>query len=305
MNPVAFWRLLRQTVHDWIEDKVPRLGAALAYYSVFSLAPLLLLAVGIAGMIYKERARGEIIAEIENTVGASAANAIADVLETVSASGGGSVATWVGLVILLFGASGVFLELQSSLNTIWKVEQRPDLGWMALVRDRLLSFLVVVGTGLLLLASLVAGTAGNWLDAHGAPGAAWAWQGANLVLSFGLVTVLFALLYKILPDAAIAWRDVWVGALVTAVLFTTGKYGISLYLAKSGISSAFGAAGSIVVLLTWVYYSAQIVLFGAEFTRVYAMNLGSRIRPTGRAVAVETVTRPATDPSRTSTTTPS
>lgn len=291
MKPAIIWSLLKATFREWNDDKAPRLGAALAYYSVFSLAPLLVIAAGIASLVLGERAaRGEIAHQLQNWVGEPAASAIARMLENSNATGGGTRATVIGLALLLFGASGVFIQLQDALNTIWKVTPRPGQVWWSIVRDRLLSFTLVLGTGLLLLVSVVVTTVltalGQFLTPDALPASTAFWQFINNVVSFAFTTVAFALIYKILPDAKIAWRDVWVGGAVTALLFTAGKYVLGLYLGQSSTTSAFGAAGSLVVILLWVYYSAQILLFGAEFTRTYANCFGRRVALAENAVAV-------------------
>jgi membrane protein len=296
MNVKQLWPIVKETFSEWSQDKVPRLGAALAYYSVFSLAPLLLLSIGIAGLIFgEEAARGEILNQIETTVGPTAARAIEDILRNTHESGSGTLATVIGLVVLLFGASGVFVELQDSLNTIWQVAPKPGIGIMGTIRDRLVSISVVLGTGFLLLVSLVLSAAlaalGKWMTPATLPGGAWLWSAVNSAVSLGVITVLFAMIFKLLPDATVAWRDVWIGAFVTAILFTLGKFAIGLYLGQSSVASAFGAAGSVVVLLVWVYYSSQILLLGAEFTRVYALRTGSHIEPKPQAVRVSDATR--------------
>jgi membrane protein len=269
-----------------------RMGAALAYYSVFSMAPLLLIAIGIAGLVFGEQAaRGEMLEQIRDTVGDQAAAAIEGILARAGRGGGSGWATVVGLAVLFFGASGVFVELQDALNTIWKVMPRPGRTAWEMVRERLLSFSIILGTGFLLLVSLVLSAA---LEALGGvlkpvtalPGGAGIWQALNFALSFGVITLLFAMIYKILPDAEIAWRDVWVGAVSTALLFTAGKYLIGLYLGHSTLTSAFGAAGSVILVLSWVYYSSLILLFGAEFTRVHARHNGSPLRPSRNAIRV-------------------
>jgi membrane protein len=292
MTAKTGWQMLRETVDAWIDDKAFRMGAALAYYSVFSMAPLLLIAIGIAGLVFGEQAaRGEVLGQVRDTVGTQTAAAIEEILAHAGHDGGGTWATVVGLVVLFFGASGVFVELQDALNTIWKVMPRPGRTVWEMIRERLLSFSVILGTGFLLLVSLVVSAA---LEALGGvlkpvvslPGGAGIWQGLNFALSFGLITLLFAMIYKILPDAEIAWRDVWVGALITALLFTAGKYLIGLYLGHSTLTSAFGAAGSVILVLSWVYYSSLILLFGAAFTRVYARHNGSPLRPSPNAIRV-------------------
>jgi membrane protein len=288
-----YGQMLREAASEWLEDKAPRMGAALAYYSVFSVAPLLLIVIAVAGHVFgREAAEGRIVEQIRGTVGDTAARAIEEIVKSTQESGAGTVATVVGLAVLLFGASGVFVELQDALNTIWRVKPKPGRGLWTVVRDRLFSFTVVLGTGFLLLVSLVVSAALAALRARfqeyadRLPGGSEVWTVANLAASFALVALLFAMIYKVLPDAKVAWRDVWVGAVFTALLFTLGRYLVGLYVARGGLASAFGAAGSVIVVLVWVYYSAQLVLFGAEFTRVHARHSGSKVLPADNAVAV-------------------
>ncbi|WP_447602847.1 YihY/virulence factor BrkB family protein [Nitrospira sp. Nam80] len=291
IRPSALWSMLKQTFTDWSNDKVPRLGAALAYYTVFSIVPLLVIIIAIIGLVFgQEAAQGYIIEQIAGLVGEQAANALKDMLERANQPSTGIVAAVVAIGTLLFGASGLFGQLQDALNSIWGVEPKPDRGIWGLVQDRFLSFMAVLGTAFLLLVSLVlsAGLSafgkwfGGWL-----PAPEFVLQALNFVISFGVITLLFAMMFKLLPDARIAWNDVWVGAAITALLFTIGKLLIGLYLGKSDVGSAYGAAGSLVILLVWVYYSAQILLFGAEFTQVYANTSGARIVPTEQAVATD------------------
>ena len=284
------WEMLKQTGLDWVEDKAPQLGAALAFYSVLSVAPLLLIAIAIAGLVFgEEAARGEIVAQIRGMVGEEGAVAIQEMLAHARKPGAGILATVFGIATLLFGASGVFGQLQDSLNTIWEVRPKPGGGVWGFIRSRFLSFAMVLGTGFLLLVSLVLSAVlaalGNYLGGL-LPGWAAFVQIANLLISFGVVTLLFALIFKLLPDVRIAWKDVWVGAALTAFLFTVGKFLIGLYLAHAGAGSAYGAAGSLVVLVLWIYYSAQILFFGAEFTQVYAKQYGSQIVPAANAMPV-------------------
>lgn len=285
------WKLLKQTYNSWSEDKAMRLGAALAYYSVFSIAPLVLITIAVASMFLgEEAAQGQIVEEISGTVGTPVAQALEDQLQANQEKGTGGLATLTGIVVLLFGASGVFAQLQDALNTVWKVAPRPDRGILGMIRDRFLSMTMVLGTGFLLLVSLVitaalAALARFWTPAA-LPGGAYLWQALHGLVSLAFITVLFALMYKYLPDARIEWRDVWIGAAITAVLFTIGKYLLGLYLGQASVASTYGAAGSLVVILLWVYYSALILLFGAEFTRVYAEHLGKGIEPAANAVAV-------------------
>jgi membrane protein len=285
-----FYLLLKDTFHKWNEDKVPRLGAALAYYSVFSIAPLLIIVIGVAGLIFGEdAAREDVVSEIEGTVGKPVAVAIQQMLANSSGTGQSTGATIIGIVTLLFGAAGVFGQLQDALNTVWKVEPKPGRGIWGIVRDRFVPLTMVLGTGFLLLVSLVISAGLSALNtslSHSLPGGAAWWQIVNLIVSFGVIVFLFALIYKYLPDAQIAWHDVWIGAILAALLITIGKFLLGWYLGQASTTSAFGAAGSLVVILLWVYYASQILLFGAEFTRAYASQFGSGLKPTANAVLV-------------------
>jgi membrane protein len=285
-----------EAASKWSADRAPRLGAALAYYTVFSLAPLLVIVIAIAGFVFgQEAAQGYIVQQIGALVGERSARAIQDMVENARQPTTGILATIIAVVTLLLGASGVFGQLQDALNTIWEVKAKPGRGFMGLLRDRFLSFVAVLGTGFLLLVSLVLSAAlaalGKVLSGM-LPAPESVLQGLNFIVSIAVITVMFGMIFKFLPDATIRWNDVWIGAAVTALLFTLGKFAIGLYLGKSNVASVYGAAGSLVILLVWVYYSSQILLFGAEFTAVYANRYGSRIRPTENAV-------PATEPERT------
>lgn len=292
MNAKVIWWLVRKTYEEWSEHKAPRLAAALSYYTVFSLAPLLLLAIAVAALTFgKQAAQGHIVREIRGTVGQPSAQAIEDMIRHASDTGSGILATVIGLGVLLFGASGIFGQLQDALNTIWEVTPKPGRGVWSVVKDRFLSFTMVFGSSFLLLVSLVVSAAlsvlNEFLTPTSLPGGGYLWQLLNQAVSFGLITLLFALTYKVLPDAQIAWKHVGVGAAVTALLFTVGKYLIGLYLGQASVTSAFGAAGSLVVILLWVYYSSLVFLFGAEFTRVYALHYcGAAGAPKANAVAV-------------------
>jgi membrane protein len=288
----AAYELVRDTFNEWSEDKVPRLGAALAYYSMFSLAPLLIIAIAIATLFFGETsAQSGVMQQVEAAVGPSAAKAIGDMLSAAHQTGGYTAATVIGIVILLVGAGSVFVQLQDALNTIWKVTPRPGRPIWEIVRERFLSFLVVLGTGILLLASVVVSTTLSVFAKYWGSDDVVLWQVINGITSFLFITVLFALLFKVLPDARVAWSDVWVGAAFTALLFTAGKYLIGLYLGQGTTASAFGAAGSLVIVLVWVYYSAQIILFGAEFTRVYADKYGAGVVPADHALPVTVAAR--------------
>jgi membrane protein len=284
--------LLKQTASEWMEDDAPTLGAALAYYTVFSLAPLMTIAIAMAGLFFgKEAAQGQIFDELRVLFGEEGGKAVEEVVQSANAQpAAGVVATIISVIILLFGASGVFGQLQASLNTIWGVKPKPGRGVLGIIRDRLLSFGFTLVVGFLLLVSLLL-TAGIALVADWVgglmPGSETLAQLLNVVFSLVMITLLFAMIYKFLPDAKIAWRDVWIGAFLTALLFTIGKFALGIYLGKSGVASSYGAAGSLIVLLLWVYYSSQILFFGAEFTQVYANRFGSRVAPADNAVPVQ------------------
>lgn len=280
MKLKVMWKLLSATYAKWTEDHAQGLGAALAFYAVFSLAPLLLIVIAIAGLVFgKEAAQGQIIGQIQGLVGEESAKAIQSMIEEARKPAVGIISMVLALVMLLFGATGVFAQLQEALNTIWRVEDKSEQGIWKLLKDRFISLMAVLGTGFLLLISLVI-SAG--LSAAGAamgqvlPFPEFLLQTINFFASFVIVTLLFAMIYKLLPDISIHWGDVWIGAIMTSLLFTIGKFLLGLYLGKSNVGIAYGAAGSLVVILIWVYYASQIFLFGAEFTAVYAHTRGSR-----------------------------
>ena len=287
----AGWELLKLTLTEWTNDNTFELAAALAFYTMFSIAPVLLIAVGVGSFfLAPDAATDRIVHEVQNMVGAQGANAVRQVIESSRGLGKGLWAVSVGIVTLIMGATAVFGQLQTALNYIWDVKAKPDRSVVAsFIVDRMRSFSIAVCVGFLLLVSLVISALisslqdymNNWL-----PGIPWVWQTANVIASFFVVAVLFAMIYKFLPDVVISWRDVKIGAGVTALLFTGGKYAIGVYLGRTATASAFGAAGSLVVLLFWVYYSALIGFFGAEFTQVYARRYGSGICPQRHAVRV-------------------
>ncbi|MDY6940569.1 MAG: YihY/virulence factor BrkB family protein [Cyanobacteriota bacterium] len=287
------WKLIREAIQEWQEDNASRLAAALAYYTVFSLAPLLIIAIAIAGAIFgEEAARGEIVGQIQGLVGREGAQVVETAIENANQPDISSFASIISIAVLLFGASGVFAQLQEALNTIWDVKAKPKNGLWNLVRKRILSFSAVLGIAFLLLVSLIISAALSGLNryaSHLLPGADFLWQILDTGISFGFITLLFALMYKYLPDVKIQWSDVWVGAAITAALFTIGKFGLGLYLGGGSFGSTYGAAGSLVVVLAWVYYSAQILFFGAEFTQVYARRYGSCIVPDRHATSATEV----------------
>jgi len=267
------WGLLERAAVKWSADDCLTLGAALAYYTVFSLAPVLVIVIAVASAVFgPEAAQGEIVGQIRGLVGEEGATAIQSLIQSASRQGAGPRATIIGLLVLLFGSTSAFSQLQSALNTIWEVPPPTHGGLWAMVRARFLSFAAVLGTGFLLSVSLVLSAAVAALGRFGwgwLPGIGRALELADFLGSLVVHTLLFAMIFKLLPDAAIRWRDVWVGAAVTAGLFSVGKLVIGFYLGRSEVGAAYGAAGWVILVLAWVYYSAQIVLFGAEFTRAY------------------------------------
>jgi membrane protein len=290
MTARAVWGLLKDAGFRWWDNQGMRLGAAVAFYSMLSLAPLVVVVMAVAGLIFgREAAQGELVSQMRGLAGDQGAEVIQTLLANAyQEPGAGVLATVLGVAVLLFGAAGVFAELQDGLNTIWSVPPRPSGTIWAMVKARFLSFSMVLGVAFLLIVSLVVSAAlaavGSYAGSMESRLAS-VMRFAHLFVSMGLLGVLFALMFKFLPDARITWRDVWVGGMVTAALFVIGKYLIGLYLGSSSIGSAYGAAGSFAVFLAWAYYSAQIFFFGAAFTRSYADRFGSRVRLYGGQTA--------------------
>ena len=297
----SWWELVKKAGSAWVDDYAPSMGAALSYYTVFSLAPLLLIVVAIAGLVFGDEAvRGELFGQLNGLMGEDAAKAIEGLLVSVSEPKKGILATVVGIGLLLLGATTVFGELQDALDRIWRAPARDKAsGLWGLVRARLLSFGMILGIAFLLMVSLVLGAViaalGKVFDGFFGGWETLA-QIVNLAIGFGLTTAVFALIYKMMPRVKVDWRDVWVGAIVTSLLFTLGKFLIGLYIGKSGVASGFGAAGSLVVIFVWVYWSSQVFLFGAEFTWVYANSHGSRRHIPGAAAQVEQKTEDGAKP---------
>ena len=280
--------LLKDTFSEWNEDEPFRQSAVIAYYSIFSLPALLIIIVNVVGLVLGEEAvEGQISAQISDLVGTEAAKQVEEMIANVSQQGNNVIGIIIGIGTLLFGATGVFYQLQQSLNQVWEVELKPNAGYGKLAIDRATSLGVILAIGFLLLVSLLLTTVltalGGWIERRLPDFMYYLFQVLNLLVSFGVVTLLFALIYKVLPDVKISWHAVWVGALVTALLFTIGKSAIGFYFGKSNPASAFGAAGSVILILLWVNYSALIFLFGAEFTQVYARRYGERIEPNSYA----------------------
>lgn len=280
---IDFIWLFKETFRCWKADKASRLAAALAYYTIFSLAPLLIIAVAIAGLVFgQEAAQGEIVNQADAMVGREGAEVVQEMVASAKSPTSGILATIIGVVTLFMGASGVFGQLEDSLNTIWGVAPSAAGNIWGMIKGKFLNFTIVLGIGFLLLVSLVLSAGISAFTKYASdvvPGVEIAVHMLNFVLSFALTTLLFAIMYRILPDVDIAWRDVWLGAAVTSLLFTIGKIAIGFYLGQSSAASAYGAAGSLVVLLLWIYYSAQILFLGAEFTQVYTSHYGSHTIP--------------------------
>ncbi len=275
----ATWHLCYETVNEWVNDRASRKGAALAFYTVFSLAPILILSIAIAGLFFgQEAARGEIFGQVKDLLGTDAAAAVQAMIHSASRPGAGLIATAIGVVTLCIGATTALAELKDGLDQIWRAPPERTSGFWYFLRKRLLSVGLILSLGFLLLVSLVFSALVSALARTWAPSdvTGLMLQGVNFVFSFALVTLLFAMIYKILPSVHIAWKDVAIGSIITAALFSIGKALIGLYLGNSAVASSYGAAGSVILVLVWVYYSAQIFLLGAEFTKVYAHTYGSR-----------------------------
>src|ERR1700704_1554394 len=281
-RPRVIYELLKSTYDEWSRDKAPRMGAALAYYTIFSLAPLLVIAIAIAGFVFgADAVRGQIMGQIQGLIGSESARAVQTMIQSAHKPAHGVLATIFGVAILLIGASGVFTEMQDALNTIWKVDTTSKTGVWNMLKYRFLSFGMVLGIGFLLLVSLllsatltaVATYASSFLPIPPA-----AIHAMDFLFSVFFIAALMALIFKFLPDTKVAWGDVWVGAALTSLLFTAGKFLIGFYIGKSVTMSAYGAAGSVVIILAWIYYSAQLLYFGAEFTHVYSKACGSRCK---------------------------
>ena len=276
------WEILTETWHAWSTHKAPRAGAALAYYTLFSLAPLLVIVIAVAALVFgQEAAQGKIVTEIHGVVGEESARAIQAMIEKARAPAAGIFATVLSLMTMLLGATAVVGELKDILNTIWNVQPAPGSGILSTLKARFMSLAFVLGIGFLLLVSLVVSAVLSVLSGFfnhllPSPWLVQVWQVANVIVSLGVITVLFAMLYRFLPDTEVPWRDVWIGAGLTALLFVISKFLIGLYLGQSSMGSAYGPAGSLVLILVWVYYASLVLLFGAEFTAVYAHHHGSR-----------------------------
>lgn len=286
--------LLKQTFSEWLEDKAPQLGAALAYYTVFSLAPLILVLLAIIGFIFRDDPGGawnKITGQMSYFLDKSAVEVVQNIAQKAAQPNKGMLATIIGVALALFGASGVFGQLQDALNTIWGVKAKPGAGIWGFLRSRFLSFAMVGGVCFLLLVSLTLESVLKGFSHYvqsALPGGIVIALAVYWIFDLAVVILLFAIIFKFLPDAEIQWRDVWIGAALTAIFFAIGKWALGLYLGSGSAASAYGAASSLITLLLWVYYSSQILLFGAEFTQVYAQRAGRAVGPDEHAVRVET-----------------
>jgi membrane protein len=300
--------LLKQTATEWIDDKAPQLGAALAYYTVFSLAPLILILLAIVGILFRNDPSGawsKITEQMSYFLDKSAVDVVQGIAQKASQPDKGKLATMIGIALAIFGASGVFGQLQDALNTIWGVKAKPGAGIWGFLRARFISFAMIGGVCFLLLVSLVIEGVlkafSHYIQAR-LPGGLAIAMSLYFIFDVAVVVVLFAMIFKVLPDVKIRWRDVWMGSVITAIFFLIGKWALGLYLGSGTAASAYGAASSLITLLLWIYYSSQILLFGAEFTQVYANHTGARIVPDDYAVAIEQreqeVSKPGERPKR-------
>lgn len=292
MARTSIWAFLKTTINEWVEAEPFQLAAALSYYTLFSLAPLLLIAIGVAGFAFgREAAQNQIVETLNGMIGQESAKTVQEIIQASNEQPKtGMISTITGFVALLFGAGGVVGQLQTSLNRIWKVAPKPGQGMWGFIRQRFFSFAMVLGIGFLLLVSLIVSAllssfTGMLTSILG--DATFIAHVLDILVTFGFIIFLFALIYKFVPDVEIMWKDVWIGAAITSILFTVGKYLIGLYIGTSGVSSTFGAAGSLITILVWVYYSSLVFFLGAEFTKVYAAEYGSGVVPAKNAQAMD------------------
>lgn len=290
----GLWKILKDSFTGFSNDRIMKLSAALAYYTVFSVGPLLIVIVFLCSFFFgREAIEGTIYGQIEGFVGHDAAIQLQEIIKNAAIGGKGKVAAIIGIITLVIGATSMFAEMQDSINMIWNLKAKPNSGWWPFIKNRLLSFGVIGSLGFLLLVSLsISGlieALSNRLRNHFPGIAVTLFYIINLVINFGVIAALFAVIFRVLPDARIKWKDVMAGAIATGVLFMIGKFAISFYISKSNVGSTYGTAGSLVVLLVWIYYSSIILYFGAEFTKAYAMRYGSEIRPNEYTVIATTV----------------
>jgi len=288
------WEILKKSFSGFSDDKVTMLSSSLAYYTVFSMAPLLIIIISLSGLFLgQDAAQGKIYGQLSKFIGPDTASQLQTMIQNASLSGKSHIAAIIGIITLIVGATTVFAQIQESINFIWGLKPKPKKGWLKLLKNRFLSFSVIVGLGFLLLVSLSISTLidsfSNSLKNHFPDMTVVVFYIVNLVITLIVTTLIFGAIFKVLPDAKIKWRDVIAGAITTAVLFMLAKFGISFYISKSNVGSTYGAAGSLVILLLWVYFSSMILYFGAEFTKAYAVEFGSNIYPDNYAVTTKTV----------------
>lgn len=290
----GIWKILKASVEGFMEDKIPKLSGALAYYTVFSMAPLLLLIISLCGLFLgQEAVEGKVYAALSGFMGNDTAAQLQEIIRNASLSGKGTVAFTVGIVTLLIGATTVFAEIQDSINTIWRIKPKPKKGWLKMLQNRFLSFSVIISLGFIMLVSLALSSVIDaffeGLQAKFPDIAVIVFYIFNQIITLMVTTLIFGVVFKVLPDARIRWKDVMAGSVVTALLFMLGKFGISFYISQSDIGSTYGTAGSLVILLLWTYYSSIILYFGAEFTKAYALQYGTEIHPAEYAVTTREV----------------
>lgn len=288
----GFFTLAKRTFKEWKADEAPDMAAALAYYTFLSIAPLLVIALAVAAMVFgPEAAKGELVHQLENFMGPQAAEAVQSLLERVHTSGNSMAATALSILALLVSSTSLVEHLKKGLNRMWNVEEKPGQGIMGIIKDRLFALLLILGIGALLLVSIAASIfvsgATDWIESNLVTLPPIALRLIELGVSAAVITLLFAMIYKWLPDVKIGWTNVWIGAIATALLFVLGKYLVGLYLGRSSVASGYGAAGSLVILLIWIYYSSLILFLGAEFTQVYAKRRGEPVLPSEKAMPAD------------------
>lgn len=288
---LRFWRILKKAGADFIEDKGMKLSASLSYYTIFSIGPVLIIIISLAGVFYgKEAVQGKIYHQINGIVGSVAAEQIQQIIQNIEKSQLGASGAVIGIIVLIVGATGVFTEIQDSINYIWSVKAKPQKGWLKLIINRLISFSLIISFGFILLVSLIihalVDLLHDRLTSFFDEATVYVFESINYGILFTIITTLFAIIFKVLPDARIRWRDTFVGAAFTAALFLIGKFLIGLYISNSNIGITYGTAASVVLILLWVYYSSIILFFGAEFTKVYALHYGAGIEPDDTAVFI-------------------
>ena len=290
----GIWEVLKNSFKGFGDDKVMKMSSSLAYYTIFSMAPLLIIIISLSGLFLgQDAAEGKVYAQLSAFVGPNTASQLQDMIKKASLSGKSTTAAIIGIVTLIVGATTVFAQIQDSINSIWGLKPKPKKGWLKFLKNRFLSFSVIIGLGFLLLVSLsisaLIDAFSDTLKAYIPEITVVILYIANVIITLAITTLIFGAIFKVLPDAKIKWKDVLVGAVVTSILFMLGKFAISFYIGKSNVGSTYGAAGSLVILLLWVYFSSTILYFGAEFTKAFAVKYGSKIHPDHYAVTTKTV----------------